>query len=159
MIRNKTLKGVYDIFNQIADIHSGIHGYGAGNVLNINAETSLKHPTLWVDIQPSTIQNNVITMNFLVYVFDVTDEGDFADPFVQSETLFLLNDVILKLKKVYKLIPETYEYEATPFTHKFGDRVAGWFTPLQVRVPLYYGECDIPVNWDIFDETFDDTFE
>lgn len=144
--QNNSLKQIYTIFEELADNHEQINDYGKGDIFRINAEMKLKHPTLWVDVQPSTHQKSLIVMNFRVYVMDIVDQSDFAEVDVQSETLFIINDVIQLLKRKYKLIQEQYNIQTTPFEHKFGDRVAGWFANIQVRVPTNYGTCDIPTT-------------
>lgn len=143
MTNDRSLKNVFSIFEEIASNHKQINDFGKGSISRINGEYELKHPTLWVDIQPSTVQKNVVVMNFNVYIMDLVDQADFAEEDIHSDTMFIMQDIIVLLKKK-RLISENYDIPITPFHHKFNDRVAGWIGVFSVRVPYNYGECDIP---------------
>lgn len=147
-MNNQSLKSIYDTFEEIASIHKNINDFGKGDIFKINGRPSLKHPTLWVDIDSSDIQNSLIVMKFRIFIMDITDQADLSEEDVHSDTLFIMQDIITLLKKKYELIPDRYDVTTNPFHHKFNDRVAGWSSIIEVRVPYYYAEMDIDFDVD-----------
>lgn len=137
------LKKVNQILKEIADNHANIYDYGLGDVWEINAKDR-NFTLLWVDLQPSTINPKTVVLNMNLYCMDLVTNGESNELNVQSDTLQILEDVIILLKRKYELINENYSAQATPFTENFGADVSGWFIPIQIETPSIYGKCDVP---------------
>lgn len=146
MIKNLTTKNLYDLFHQIALNHNQITGYGTGDIYRVNEKENLQHPTLWVDLYQADLSYNLLNVNARIYVFDIPDQADDAENDVHSDTLMMLNDIVIILRQHYEIVNEEFNSSANFFKHDFNDRVAGWMIELELEIPRTYGECDISVQ-------------
>lgn len=145
-LKNVSTRNLYKVFRDIQLNHKQLNDFGMGDIYRVNERNKLSHPTLWVDLFSANISHNLIEIGARIYVFDITDQSDFAEEDVQSDTLHMLNDVITVLRNHYELINEDFTVNSNFFKHSFNDRVAGWLVEVQLEVPTVYGECDIPLE-------------
>lgn len=146
---NITLRQLIEVFKQFADDHPQINSFGQGDVWEITAN-KLQHPTLWVDIQASTINRNTVSYAFQVYCMDLVNKNESNELDVQNDIFMILRDLIIILKRDYELIPENSSIQITPFTENFDDEVSGWFINLNLEAEVTYGECDVPGQFNIY---------
>lgn len=146
---NVTLRQIIKLFEQFASDHPQINSFGQGDVWEITAN-KLTHPTLWVDIQPSTINRNTVSYVFQVYCMDLVNKDESNELDVHNDIFMVLRDLIIILKRDYELIPENASIPITPFTENFDDEVSGWFINLTLEAEVTYGECDVPGQFSIY---------
>lgn len=144
-LKNVSTRNLYKIFRDIQLNHKELNDYGMGDIYRVNERQNLTHPTLWVDLFSADISHNMIVVGARIYVFDITDQSDFAEEDIQSDTLHMLNDVITVLRNHYELINHNFTVNSNFFKHSFNDRVAGWLVEVDLEVPTIYGECDMPL--------------
>jgi len=136
-------------FKDIATSHAFIQRFGNGPIDNVNETipNDGKYPVLWVIPQNVTLDDNAITYNMRILVFDIDSSDDSLRDQILSDTLVTLNDVV----KLFRNGGNSDSYEtlnapiAIPFEQEFVDYCVGWYTDLQIVTNGMNSPCDYPL--------------
>lgn len=141
-----TVNNVVSLFENIASAHYNIHGFGFGNIFEINGEIKpgLTYPLLWVVPVDSTTTENTQQRRFLLLVVSLVKKDLSNRNEVWSDCEQTLNDVIKILKNEsddYNLIGDPV---LTPVAEKHGDWLTGWQADIVLETDFNNNYCDIP---------------
>lgn len=142
------LSNLIQEFNTIATNHAFINRFGNGPIDNVNEiiPNSGKYPVLWIIPQGVILDDNAITYNIRILVFDIDSSDDSLRDTILSDTLMTLNDVV----KLFRNGGSSNEYEiqqapqAIPFEQEFVDYCVGWYADLSIVTDGMNSPCDFP---------------
>ena len=142
---NITVNQIIAIFEDIATNHAQINSFAYGQAYDIDAQTIVNPPLLWVWVQPSKMGERTITYVFRAWIMDIVNAegtGTQQDE-VQSDTSSILWDIAVLLRDTYDM-QVNFPIDITPFTEAFNSRFSGWFADYTIEVPRQFGACDAP---------------
>ena len=146
-----TYNTILKTFNEIADTHIGIQNFGNGAMEDINIfNKDDKFPVLWVIPQRVTLGQNSMIYTIRVMVFDIAESDDSIDDELLSDTILILNDVMMILNSTPFWNNEEASVvntpSALPFRQKFVDYCIGWYADMDIEVPSFNGSGYCQVN-------------
>lgn len=123
-----TQKGMYDLFEQIADKHLFIGSFGYGEVEDIEPfiGTQKIYPIMWVSLNETTIVNGMTRREYNIIVGDLLLNGRENYISILDNTETICFDIVNILNQFGQ---NTYEVigtpTITPFTERFSETLAG----------------------------------
>jgi hypothetical protein len=137
-------------FQDFATSHTQVSEFANGDLWEVvqhNKLTDFTYPLLFVTDNSASIGVGEITNSFNVLVMDQANED--TENEVKSDTLLILLDCIAHFEKLYtdnwKFVSIQKSGSAEPFTERFDDTVTGWTINIDLKQPLQYDECQIPI--------------
>jgi hypothetical protein len=143
-----TYNTILKTFKGMADSHQQINNFGNGVMEEINTfEKDGKFPILWIVPQSAKIGGNSMIYTLRVMVFDICESDDSNEDEILSDTVTILNDILLMInnelatngEEVYVLNQPL----ATPFRQKFVDYCVGWYADFQIEVNGITSGCQV----------------
>lgn len=141
--QNTSLNSLINIFGQIGDTHAQINSFGQGNNWEVSTQTVQNYPLFWVELQPSTMKENLIEYNFRFYLMDLVFPDLVNLLEVQSDMTLIMWDIVFLLRDMYDLEPK-FDIALQMFDAKFADAVGGIYANIILQIPMNYGICDVP---------------
>ena len=141
-----TLNQLIAKLQSIATSHAQINDFFFGDIADLGTEKPMQYPVLFADISPSNFNYKVISLNFQLMVMDIVKKDLSNENDVMSDTLQILEDVIIELRNPSEVFLIQDSITLTPFMDSQGDEVAGWTANLTINVPSTYNSCAIPLN-------------
>lgn len=147
----KTYNNIVADLQQIAADHKQIKFFGTGELWEVNGDpkNSGEYAQLWMVPVSATLSPQTMTYQIRLLCFDLVNKGEDNENDVLSDTLQILADVV-RIFRYRADNGDIDEYSVPfdpfmePFTERFADDVAGWSGIVQVEVPLYSNDCNIP---------------
>lgn len=141
-----TYNKILNEFNRIANFHRQINNFGNGTLDEVNSfDNNGKFPILWVVPQRVQLGNNSMIYTIRVMVFDINNTDDSLDEEILSDTILILNDVMVELNNNPFISGEEVSVintpSATPFRQKFTDYCVGWFADFDIEVSSFNSSC------------------
>lgn len=141
-----TLNNIIALFENIASSHYQIHGFGFGNLFEINGsiKPGISYPVLWVVPVDSTTTEQTQQRRFLILVAALLEKDQSNRNYVWSDTEQILNDVVKILKNEsddYELIGEPV---LAPVAEQHGDWICGFQAEVTIQSNFNNNYCDIP---------------
>lgn len=137
-----TYNTILKTFNEIATNHKQINNFGNGTLDEVNTFSNEgKFPVLWVVPQGVQLGTNSMIYTLRVMVFDISDTDDSLDEELLSDTILILNDVMVILNTQDFWNGDEASVinvpRATPFRQKFTDYCVGWYADFDIEVPAF----------------------
>lgn len=146
MTHNQFIK----LFSDIATNHEYINTFGDGDIEKYtkNEDTSKYGQTLWVNVQPKSINERTQNKVYVLWVMDFVNEDFSNEDEVISDTERTFDDIISILRDDYYndffFIEQIANLE--PFVERYGTRVAGWTTTITFKEQFDNDVCQVPIS-------------
>jgi hypothetical protein len=141
-----TLNQLIAKLQTIANNHEQINSFFFGDIADLGTESPMQYPVLFADVAPSNFSYKVIALNFQLMVMDIVKKDLSNENDVMSDTLQMIEDVIIELRNPSEIFLIQDSITLTPFMDSQGDEVAGWTANITLNVPSTYNSCAIPSN-------------
>ena len=142
-----TLNQVVKNLNYIANAHNQINHFFFGELYNFASSGTTNYPAMAVTVEPATYSENMLTMNFNVYILDLVHKDLSNQTEVLSDTQSICLDVLALIKD-----PTIYSWNIdinttlTDIQGGYDDEVSGYWFPLKIRVPKPLDTCQVPLR-------------
>lgn len=142
-------------YNQIINIvkdfctgHKQINSFYSGQTANFQASPTNEYPAVIMLPQSSGVVENLINLNFNIFVTDLLIESNSNLDEIYSDTLSIASDLISYLSNYDDLdiFVENDAASLQPFEAKFDDYLAGWMINLTIQIRYTGNTCIIPIN-------------
>jgi hypothetical protein len=146
----QTLNQHISLFETFATDHKQINDFGNGDLWELTEkETPRTYPLMWVQVGDTSIDGNTQIDNYTVLFCDQTHSDESDENEVLSDQKSIALDFLAWLKfddsiNVYNNV--IYTSSLSPFTERFEDTLSGWVMTVQIKQPMQYNSCDIPIN-------------
>lgn len=145
-----SLNSIINEFAKLAVSHGELKSFGYGQLPenDVQPQTSVKFPQLWVEpINTQLLLNRNNASNqrrFILYVYDYPrqDEKNIISLWNSTETI--LTDICRLLQygsTSYRLANNPI---LTPMNERFGDNVCGYLCEVVIETPEITGTCEMP---------------
>jgi hypothetical protein len=138
------------LFLDIATNHRNINSFGTGDLWEYMAnESNTLHPvTLWVFIQPNSLEGKTDKPKYSFIVMDAVDKGEENEDEVLSDTLRIAKDIVAILRQPYYEGFFTFEQNITfePFTERFDSEMSGVQFDIIFNQPFLYDACSVNID-------------
>lgn len=141
-----SLNQVIQDLQTIVSNHLQLNSFFFGDIADLGTENPEQYPLLFADVAPSNFTYKVIGLNIQLMVMDIVKKDLSNENDVLSDTLRMIEDVIIKLRDPSKIYLIQDSISLTPFMDSQGDEVAGWTAQITLNIPSTYNECEIPSN-------------
>jgi hypothetical protein len=161
-----TINRLAEEIKRFADEHMQLSTFYFGDFVDaVNDKESVVYPLLVATPQPSTLTFKKANVVISFVVADKYNEGDvFGVQQVHSDLMQVATDLRAYLRNVqdeewldHIEIGDTINLQ--PFINRGQDVTAGWVFTMTFEIDDVMNYCAIPLDSQIFDETFDNTFE
>jgi TolB-like protein len=106
----------------------------------------MQYPVLFADVAPSNFTYKVIGLNLQIMVMDIVKKDLSNENDVISDTLQIIEDVIIELRNPSEIFLIQDSINLTPFSDSQGDEVSGWTANITINIPSTYNSCAVPSN-------------
>jgi len=146
MANTLTYNQLLTVFNNIGNDHLQIKRVGNGMIEDVNtfSPKDVNFPIMWVTPQSAQLGRNSLLYTFRVLVFDIDDEDDDHRNEILSDTLSILNDIIVQLNNDDDDYYVSNTPTAIPFTQRFVDYCSGWYADVEIEVAIMNARCQVP---------------
>lgn len=141
-----SLNQVIQDLQTIQENHLQLNSFFFGDIADLGTERPEQYPLLFADVAPSNFTYKVIGLNIQLMVMDIVKKDLSNENDVMSDTLRMMEDVIIKLRDPSRIYLIEDSITLTPFMDSQGDEVAGWTAQITLKIPSNYNECAIPSN-------------
>jgi hypothetical protein len=130
----------------IATNHQQINSFFFGDIADLGTEKPMQYPVLFADVAPSNFTYKVIGLNLQIMVMDIVKKDLSNENDVISDTLQIIEDVIIELRNPSEVFLIQDSINLTPFSDSQGDEVSGWTANITINIPSTYNSCAVPSN-------------
>ncbi len=130
----------------IATNHEQINSFFFGDIADLGTEKPMQYPVLFADVAPSNFTYKVIGLNLQIMVMDIVKKDLSNENDVISDTLQIIEDVIIELRNPSEIFLIQDSINLTPFSDSQGDEVSGWTANITINIPSTYNSCAVPSN-------------
>jgi hypothetical protein len=152
----RSLNQVISLFNEIGEKHKQINHFYFGSFLSAMKEENVIYPLLVVDVTSASINENSLNLSLIVSVCDKVDKAHKNMNEVQSDTLEIVNDIVMTLQsdkwKSFSNLSGTQN--AQRFVDRSLDEVTGWTTNINLNISSKKNLCAIPFDNYDFDGVY-----
>lgn len=141
-----SLNQIIQDLQTIVTNHLQLNSFFFGDIADLGTENPEQYPLLFADVAPSNFTYKVIGLNIQLMVMDIVKKDLSNENDVMSDTLRMIEDVIIKLRDPSNIYLIEDSISLTPFMDSQGDEVAGWTAQITLKIPSTYNECAIPSN-------------
>lgn len=148
----QTLYSLVDGLRTFALAHEQLHAFSTGTLAEVDWEklTAAQRPLLHVAVGTCEMDEGSTTIDLEVVVATQQPPSQEAQLAVQSNTLYLMRDVVAYLK--HHLYDDSYvpgavlqmPVAAEPFIHRFDNLLVGWAALLTIELPAANNLCIVP---------------
>lgn len=144
----KTLNQHITLLRNFANNHYQIHSFGVGDTWEINSSGTVC-PAMNVIIGDTDIDDQTITDNYEIYIYDQVRHDEINETFSLSQMKQVCLDLLAYLDKSSAL-GDTGDISLThtlsPFTEGFDGRYSGWVLSLAIIQTFTYDNCNVPIS-------------
>ena len=141
-----TLNQLIGKLQTIATNHEQINSFFFGDIADLGTEKPMQYPVLFADVAPSNFAYKVIGLNLQIMVMDIVKKDLSNENDVISDTLQIIEDVIIELRNPSEIFLIQDSINLTPFSDSQGDEVSGWTANITINIPSTYNSCAVPSN-------------
>jgi hypothetical protein len=141
-----TLNQLIAKMQTIATNHQQINSFFFGDIADLGTEKPMQYPVLFADVAPSNFTYKVIGLNLQIMVMDIVKKDLSNENDVISDTLQIIEDVIIELRNPSEIFLIQDSINLTPFSDSQGDEVSGWTANITINIPSTYNSCAVPSN-------------
>jgi hypothetical protein len=141
-----TLNQLIGKLQTIATNHQQINSFFFGDIADLGTEKPMQYPVLFADVAPSNFAYKVIGLNLQIMVMDIVKKDLSNENDVISDTLQIIEDVIIELRNPSEVFLIQDSINLTPFSDSQGDEVSGWTANITINIPSTYNSCAVPSN-------------
>jgi hypothetical protein len=141
-----TLNQLIAKLQTIATNHQQINSFFFGDIADLGTEKPMQYPVLFADVAPSNFTYKVIGLNLQIMVMDIVKKDLSNENDVISDTLQIIEDVIIELRNPSEIFLIQDSINLTPFSDSQGDEVSGWTANITINIPSTYNSCAVPSN-------------
>jgi len=141
-----TLNQLIAKLQTIATNHEQINSFFFGDIADLGTEKPMQYPVLFADVAPSNFTYKVIGLNLQIMVMDIVKKDLSNENDVISDTLQIIEDVIIELRNPSEIFLIQDSINLTPFSDSQGDEVSGWTANITINIPSTYNSCAVPSN-------------
>jgi hypothetical protein len=141
-----TLNQLIGKLQTIATNHEQINSFFFGDIADLGTEKPMQYPVLFADVAPSNFTYKVIGLNLQIMVMDIVKKDLSNENDVISDTLQIIEDVIIELRNPSEVFLIQDSINLTPFSDSQGDEVSGWTANITINIPSTYNSCAVPSN-------------
>jgi hypothetical protein len=141
-----TLNQLIGKLQTIATNHQQINSFFFGDIADLGTEKPMQYPVLFADVAPSNFTYKVIGLNLQIMVMDIVKKDLSNENDVISDTLQIIEDVIIELRNPSEVFLIQDSINLTPFSDSQGDEVSGWTANITINIPSTYNSCAVPSN-------------
>jgi hypothetical protein len=141
-----TLNQLIAKLQTIATNHEQINSFFFGDIADLGTEKPMQYPVLFADVAPSNFTYKVIGLNLQIMVMDIVKKDLSNENDVISDTLQIIEDVIIELRNPSEVFLIQDSINLTPFSDSQGDEVSGWTANITINIPSTYNSCAVPSN-------------
>ena len=141
-----TLNQLIGKLQTIATNHEQLNSFFFGDIADLGTESPTQYPVLFADVAPSNFTYKVIGLNLQIMVMDIVKKDLSNENDVMSDTLQIIEDVIIELRNPSEIFLIQDSINLTPFMDSQGDEVAGWTANITINIPSNYNSCAVPSN-------------
>jgi len=141
-----TLNQLIGKLQTIATNHEQINSFFFGDIADLGTEKPMQYPVLFADVAPSNFTYKVIGLNLQIMVMDIVKKDLSNENDVISDTLQIIEDVIIELRNPSEIFLIQDSINLTPFSDSQGDEVSGWTANITINIPSTYNSCAVPSN-------------
>jgi hypothetical protein len=141
-----TLNQLIAKLQTIATNHEQINSFFFGDIADLGTEKPMQYPVLFADVAPSNFTYKVIGLNLQIMVMDIVKKDLSNENDVISDTLQIIEDVIIELRNPSEVFLIQDSINLTPFSDSQGDEVSGWTANITINIPSNYNSCAVPSN-------------
>lgn len=145
-----SIKKIDQEFKEFAEAHLQIHSYFFGDFFETYSQHQPEYCSLLVNINNASIQEAYVVLQIELMVIDKTFDGIENAVDVESDTLQILNDIVMVMKsstrwQSFGVVDA--QSQARKLVQKGGDTVNGWYLTMNFKVKkVEQGWCDLPVE-------------
>lgn len=155
---NINYKQILTYFNQIAYAHEQIRSFGIGDFTQLTNDITTKqeprYPRLYIIPSNVTFNENQISYDFEVMVYDKVEEDLSNLDEVLSDNLEIITDIWTVFWQSYNcqqgnfsnIVVGNLDPEVTSWTERFETVLAGWTMHLTLVAPFDYNSCVLPIQ-------------
>lgn len=143
-----TYNQIINIVKDFCSNHKQINSFYSGQTANFQASPTNEYPAVIMLPQPSSVVENLISLNFNIFVTDLLIESNSNLDEIYSDTLLIASDLISYLMNydTIDIYVENNGASLQPFEAKFDDYLAGWMINLTIQVPYTANSCIVPLK-------------
>lgn len=150
-----TLNNINNIFRDIANRHQQINEIFIGEDYDVAASEKMNHVLLIVNhvgVETPKTDNGFSSIEFEynIKVVDLVDKDKRNQEDVYSDTLSIINDVVILINQSPDFINTplmiTNNITYNKLTEVFDTDVSGWETSFTLLSPLSLGYCETPIT-------------
>ena len=143
-----TLNQIINKFEQIAETHAQINGFGFGESFEISASEQEKYPLLWVNVLASNITDRTLELRIGYMVIDIVADDNFNEKDTLSDTLSIAQDVFALISSPAN--QDSFEVSnqltLTPMFEALPDKVNGWLCETAINIAYTANRCQVPTK-------------
>ena len=124
------MKNLLTVIKEISSLHPSINFVGDGDVFALNSITEIQYPAIWVDIDNMSTDLEDLKTTYKIYYIDRLLNDKENELEIQSDSAYILNDIIIKLSDYYSF---NTPVNIVPFKQKFTDSCAGGYMSIIIR--------------------------
>lgn len=138
-----TLNNLVKIFKDFTDKHKFIKSFYFEDPNEVNSK-SVKYPAVFGVINPLTITETAINMNFSIVFADIVTTNGKPQIEVLSDQITNACDLIVHLRKTHSI--SSMNITAKPFVEMMDDRLTGVTVDFTIQQVFNYDLSAIPFN-------------
>ena len=143
----RSLNQIVSILNSFATAHQQVNSFGSGQLEDFATSGVTEYPAMWVDFEPSTVDEQTFQNVFRVYIADRQDKGQFNLNKVLSDTQLISLDLLAYLKDpitYYNMVLQNGITITPFFESKFDDELVGVYFDVVLQMAWQEDRCQIP---------------
>lgn len=146
----QTLNQHISLFQTFASNHKQIHSSGVGDLWELTeSEEERVYPLMWIQIDGSTVSGNEIVDSYTIVFCDLVHPDESDENEVLSDQKLIGLDFLSYLKQSTDLVATMDIVKNSSvqfFTEKWEDTLSGVIITVQVKQPMTYDLCSVPMS-------------